>query len=328
MSQIAFNAYLAQERGQLPRLTQLQIDALMQGDVLVKVDYSGLNYKDALAMTGKGAILRHWPMVPGVDFCGQVQSSDDARFQAGDSVIVTGHGIGESHFGGYAEYARVPADWLLPLPAGLDCRHAMAIGTAGLTAMLAVLALEKHGIDTGRGPVLVTGATGGVGSMAIALLHHAGYTVTAATGRTHEADYLRGLGADEVVHRSEFTAEVKPLATQRWSAAIDVAGGYTLANVLSQLCYGGAAAACGLAESMQLPATVAPFILRGVTLYGIESVQASRAVREQVWQRLATDLDSTLLAQMTEEIDFADLPEAAESMLTGGKRGRLVVRPA
>jgi acrylyl-CoA reductase (NADPH) len=314
------------EAGQSCELKQLTDDDLMEGDVTVEVEYSTLNYKDGLALTGKAPVVRTFPLTPGIDFSGTVTSSLNSRFKVGDKVVLNGFGVGEVHSGGYAQKARVKGDWLVSLPAGIDSRQAMAIGTAGYTAMLCVLALEKHGISPDSGDILVTGASGGVGSVAVAILSKLGYRVVATTGRMDEKDYLLGLGAADVIDRAEFSAKPRPLYKELWAGAIDVAGGNTLANVLSQIKYAGAVAACGLAESMDLPTSVAPFILRGVTLYGIDSVMASLQKREQAWARLAQDLDLKLLEDLSFDLDFADLPQAAEDILAGKIRGRAIVK--
>jgi acrylyl-CoA reductase (NADPH) len=314
------------EAGQSCELKQLSDDDLMEGDVTVQIEYSTLNYKDGLALTGKAPVIRTFPMTPGIDFCGSVTSSLNSRFKVGDKVILNGFGVGEVHSGGYAQKARVKGDWLVSLPDGIDSRQAMAIGTAGYTAMLCVLALEKHGISAGSGDILVTGASGGVGSVAVAILSKLGYRVVATTGRMQEKDYLLGLGAAEVIDRADFSEKARPLNKELWAGAIDVAGGNTLANVLSQIKYGGAVAACGLAESMNLPTSVAPFILRGITLYGVDSVMASLDKREQAWQRLAQDLDMSLLEELSFELEFTDLPQAAEDILAGKVRGRAIVK--
>jgi len=314
------------DSGQRCSLTQLEDDDLMAGDVTVRIEYTTLNYKDGLALTGRSPIIRKFPLIPGIDFSGTVVESSHADFSEGDAVILNGFGIGEDHSGGYAQRARVSGDWLVPVPEGLDMRHAMAIGTAGYTAMLSVLALEDHGIGPGDGDLLVTGAAGGVGSIAVAVLGKLGYRVVATTGRMQERDFLLGLGATEVLERSQFADKARPLDKERWRGAIDVAGGNTLANVLSQLSRGGAVAVCGLAESMSLPTTVAPFILRGVTAYGIDSVMAPLARRKLAWQRLAADLDLKLLDELCFDIDFNDLPQAAEDILDGKIRGRAVIK--
>ena len=312
--------------GQRCVLTQLNDDDLMEGDVTVDVEYTTLNYKDGLALTGRSAIIRKFPLTPGIDFSGTVTASDHAGFSVGDRVILNGFGVGEVHSGGYAQKARVSGDWLVPLPEGLDTRQAMAIGTAGYTAMLSVMALEDHGIRPGGGDILVTGASGGVGSIAVALLNRLEHRVVATTGRMKEKDFLMNLGAADVLDRADFADKARPLGKELWAGAIDVAGGNTLANVLSQLKYGGAAAICGLAESMNLPTTVAPFILRGISMYGIDTVMAPIEKRKIAWQRLATDLDLALLDSLSFDLDFDDLPRAAEDILDGKIRGRAVVK--
>ncbi|MGD8841385.1 MAG: MDR family oxidoreductase, partial [Gammaproteobacteria bacterium] len=285
-----------------------------------------LNYKDGLALTGRSPIIRKFPLIPGIDFSGEVIESEHANFKPGDKVILNGFGVGEEHSGGYAQKARVSGDWLVPVPDGLDTRRAMAIGTAGYTAMLSVLALEDHGLEPGDGEVLVTGASGGVGSIAVAVLGKLGHRVIASTGRMRERDFLVGLGAAEVIDRAEFADKPRPLARERWAGAIDVAGGNTLANVLSQMRRASAVAVCGLAESMNLPTTVAPFILRGVTMYGIDSVMAPLERRKQAWQRLASDLDPKLLDELSFDLAFDDLPQAAVDILDGKIRGRAIVK--
>ena len=323
-----FHAYQIgkNDDGQRCTLTQLDDNDLMEGDVTVRVEYTTLNYKDGLAVTGRSPVVRKFPLTPGIDFSGTVITSEHADFKQGDQVILNGFGVGEVHSGGYAQKARVSGDWLVPLPEGLDMRHAMAIGTAGYTAMLSVMALQDHGLEPDHGDVLVTGASGGVGSVAVSVLSELGYRVVATTGRMNEKDFLTGLGAADVLDRAGFAEKARPLGKELWSGAIDVAGGNTLANVLSQLKYGGAAAICGLAESMSLPTTVAPFILRGVSMYGIDSVMASIAKRKVAWARLATDLDLKLLDELSFDLDFADLPQAAEDILDGKIRGRAVVK--
>lgn len=322
-----FRAYLItkDDEGQHAALTTLTTNDLMAGDVTVRVEYSALNYKDGLALTGRAPIIRRFPLIPGIDFAGTVTASASTRFQPGDQVVLTGYGVGEVHSGGFSEMARVNGDWLVKLPEGLTTRQAMAVGTAGYTAMLSVLALEHHGVTPGNGEVLVTGAAGGVGSVAVLLLARLGYRVVAVTGRMGEAEYLKKLGAAEVIERQPFSGKARPLGRELWAGAVDVAGGNTLANVLSQIRTGGAVAACGLAESMDLPGSVAPFILRGVTLYGIDSVMTPRAKREQAWQRLARDLDLEKLESLATEISLEQLPEAAEAILAGKVRGRTVV---
>ena len=323
-----FPAYLATktDEGQTISKTELGVDDLMEGNVTVRVEYSALNYKDGLAMTNSAPIIRQYPLVPGIDFAGTVVESSHDRFSSGDRVVLNGFGVGESHSGGFAGMARVNGDWLVPLPDTISTRQAMAIGTAGYTAMLCILAVEQHGVVPADGPILVTGAAGGVGSVAVAILNHLGYKVTATTGRPQESDSLESLGASEVIDRKPFAEKAKPLAKELWSGAVDVAGGNTLANVLSQTRRGGAVAACGLAESMDLPTSVAPFILRGVTLYGIDSVMCPMEKRLIAWQRLDTDLDKQLLESLSTEIHFDDLPEAASAILKGQIRGRTIVR--
>ncbi|MCP4979107.1 MAG: oxidoreductase [Gammaproteobacteria bacterium] len=314
------------DEGQRCVLTQLDDSDLMEGDVTIRVDYTTINYKDGLALTGRSPVIRKFPLTPGIDFSGRVIDSSHTDFKAGDEVILNGFGVGEGHSGGFAQKARVSGDWLVHVPQGLNTRQAMAIGTAGYTAMLSVMALESHGVKPGDGDVLVTGASGGVGSVAVAILNKLGYRVVATTGRMNEKDFLTGLGAADVIDRAGFAERARPLAKELWAAAIDVAGGNTLANVLSQLKYGGAAAICGLAESMNLPTSVAPFILRGISMYGIDSVMAPIAKRKMAWQRLASDLDLTLLDELSFDLDFNELPQAAEDILDGKIRGRAVVK--
>jgi acrylyl-CoA reductase (NADPH) len=314
------------ESGAKAALTDFDEAGLMDGDVTVRVEYSTLNYKDGLAVTGKAPVVRRFPMIAGIDFAGTVESSSHPAWKAGDKVILNGWGCGETHLGGYAEKARVKGDWLVPLPASMSAREAMAIGTAGYTAMLAVMALERHGLTPEGGPVVVTGAAGGVGSVAIAILAMRGFTVHAVTGRPQEADYLKGLGATDVVERKELAAPAKPLARERWAGGIDSVGSTTLANLLSMTRYGGAVAACGLAGGMDLPGSVAPFILRAVCLYGIDSVMCPLPRRRQAWKRLESDLDRQKLAAMTAEIPLSGVFEAAARILAGQVRGRIVVK--
>jgi acrylyl-CoA reductase (NADPH) len=323
-----FPAYLVEKTddGQSLSRTRLSLDDLMDGDVTVAVEWSTLNYKDGLALTGASPVVRRFPLVPGIDFAGTVEHSDDARFSPGDKVVLNGWGVGEVHSGGYAGKARVKADWLVPLPEGLSTRQAMAVGTAGYTAMLCVLALQDHGIEPADGDILVTGAAGGVGSIATAVLAQLGYRVIAVTGRPEQKDFLLSLGAADIVPRSDFAAEARPLGRELWTGAVDVAGGNTLANVLSQTRRGGAVAACGLAESMSLPTSVAPFILRGVTLYGIDSVMAPLEKRLRAWDGIVRHLDPRLLESLTSEVSFDDLPKLGEQILKGQVRGRLVVQ--
>ena len=323
-----FKAYqiTKDDDGQKLSFTELTDDDLMDGDVTVKVEYSTLNYKDGLALTGSAPVVRRFPLTPGIDFAGKVINSTNPRFKENDEVILNGFGVGEVHSGGYGEIARVKGDWLITKPEGLTSRQAMAVGTAGYTAMLCVLALENHGIKPGDGSILVTGAAGGVGSVALLLLNKLGYQITAVTGRPEEADYLTSLGAAEILDRQQFSEKPRPLGKELWSGSVDGAGGNTLANVISQTCYGGAVAACGLAESMALPSSVAPFILRGVTLYGIDSVMASLEKREQAWQRVVEDLDLDRLESMINDISLPELPDAAAAIMAGSVRGRTVVK--
>ena len=314
------------ESGQTAKLVDFDETELMDGDVTVRVEWSTVNYKDGLAVSGKAPVVRRFPMIPGIDFVGMVEASTHPEWKPGDRVILNGWGVGETHLGAYAEKARVRGDWLVPVPSGMTGREAMAIGTAGYTAMLAVMALERHGITPDRGPVVVTGAAGGVGSVAITLLANLGFTVAAATGRPQEADFLKGLGASEIVDRKELAGPPKPLAKERWAGAVDSVGSTTLANVLTMLRYGGAAAACGLAGGMDLPTSVAPFILRGVCLYGIDSVMCPLPLREEAWKRLEKDLDRGKLAALTTEIGLSDVIETAPRILAGQVRGRIVVK--
>ena len=314
------------DAGQTVRLTDFDDKDLMDGNVTVRVEYSTVNYKDGLAITGKAPVVRRFPMIAGVDLAGTVESSSHSPWRPGDKVILNGWGLGETHLGAYAEKARVKGDWLVRLPAGMTARDAMAIGTAGYTAMLAVIALERVGVAPARGPVVVTGAAGGVGSVAVALLAKLGYAVVASTGRPDEADYLKGLGAAEVIERKELTGPPRPLAKERWAGGIDAVGSTTLANVLSMTRYGGAVAACGLAGGMDLPGSVAPFILRGVSLLGIDSVMCPLPARREAWRRLATDLDRSKIAVMTSEIGLDGVIAAGERIVEGRVRGRIVVK--
>ncbi|MBR0904113.1 MDR family oxidoreductase [Bradyrhizobium liaoningense] len=314
------------DKGTTAQLTQFDEAELMDGDVTVRVEWSTLNYKDGLALSGKAPVVRRFPMIAGIDFAGTVEASSHPQWKAGDKVVCTGWGMGETHLGAYAEKARVKGDWLVALPQGLSTRDAMAIGTAGFTAMLSVLALEKHGISPKSGPVVVTGAAGGVGSVATAVLSKLGYHVIASTGRASEADYLKHLGAAEVIDRNELSAPAKPLAKERWAGGVDSVGSTTLANLLSMTKYGGAIAACGLAAGMDLPSSVAPFILRGVCLLGIDSVMCPIEPRKAAWQRLASDLDRTKLAEITKEIPLAEVPDWGTKILAGEVRGRIVVK--
>ncbi|MGC2085773.1 MAG: MDR family oxidoreductase [Bradyrhizobium sp.] len=314
------------DRGTTAALTQFDEAELMDGDVTVRVAWSTLNYKDGLALTGKAPVVRRFPMIAGIDFAGTVEQSSHPAWKAGDQVICTGWGMGETHLGAYAEKARVKGDWLVGLPDGLSAREAMAIGTAGFTAMLAVLALEKQGVLPQSGPVVVTGAAGGVGSVAISVLSKLGYHVIASTGRSAETDYLKQLGAAEVIDRNELSGPAKPLAKERWAGGVDSVGSTTLANLLSMTRYGGAIAACGLAAGMDLPSSVAPFILRGVALLGIDSVMCPLAARKAAWERLAQDLDRSKLSEITHEIGLDQVAEVAPRILAGQVRGRLVVK--
>ena len=316
------------EGGQKAGLADFDEANLMDGDVTVRVEWSTVNYKDGLALTGKAPVIRRFPMIPGIDFAGTVESSSHPRWKPGDRVILNGWGAGETHLGGYAEKARVKGDWLVGLPARNSARGAMAIGTAGYTAMLAVMALERQGVAPRHGPVIVTGAAGGVGSVAVTLLAKLGFAVVASTGRPAEADYLKSLGAREIIERKELAGASKPLGPERWAGGIDTVGSTTLANVLSMTRYGGAIAACGLAGGMDLPATVAPFILRGVSLIGIDSVMCPLERRREAWKRLASDIDAGKLATMTSEIDLAGVMDAGRRIVEGAVRGRIVVKIA
>jgi acrylyl-CoA reductase (NADPH) len=314
------------EKGTTAALTQFDEAELMDGDVTIRVEWSTLNYKDGLALTGKAPVVRRFPMIAGIDFAGTVEQSSHPAWKAGDKVVCNGWGMGETHLGSYAEKARVKGDWLVRLPDGMSARDAMAIGTAGYTAMLSVLALEKHGLRPADGPVVVTGAAGGVGSVAIAVLSKLGYQVIASTGRTSETDYLRGLGASEIIDRNELSGPAKPLAKERWAGGVDSVGSTTLANLLSMTKYRGAIAACGLAAGMDLPSSVAPFILRGVCLLGIDSVMCPLELRKQAWTRLASDLDRAKLAEITHEINLDEVIAAGPRILGGQVRGRIVVK--
>ncbi len=323
----SFRAILIENEGgkQSVGLAELPRDRLPEGDVTVRVACSTLNYKDALAITGKGPVVRKFPMIPGIDFAGTVEESASSVFRRGDKVVLNGWGVGEQHWGGLAEMARVKSDWLIPLEPAFSFAQAMSIGTAGYTAALCVMALERHGIKPGDGEVLVTGAAGGVGSVAIALLARLGYEVVAVTGRAEEIDYLARLGAKRVLPRSLFSEPGKPLAKEQWAGAVDVAGGQVLANVCASMKYRGVVAACGLAAGMSFPATVAPFILRGVTLVGIDSVMCPREERREAWQRLARDLDLHRLDAMTERVSLEDCIPVADRLIAGAVRGRVIV---
>ena len=313
------------EAGYRAGLREIDEAQLPEGDVTVDVAYSTLNYKDGLAITGKGPVVRKFPMVPGIDVAGTVRESRHPDYKAGDRVVLNGWGVGETHWGGLAQVARLKGDWLVPLPQALTPRQAMAIGTAGYTAMLCVIALERHGVSPDKGEVVVTGAAGGVGSTAGALLSRLGYTVVAVSGRPEEAEYLRGLGAAEVLDRAAFSEPGKPLARERWAGAVDVAGSHTLANVCAATKYRGVVTACGLAQGMDLPASVAPFILRGVSLIGIDSVMCPRPERLEAWDRLVRDLDPAKLDAITDEIGLTDVVATAERLMAGRVRGRVVV---
>ncbi len=317
------------DAGQETQFVDLTEADLGEGDVTVRVEYSTVNYKDGLALTGKAPVVRVWPMTPGIDFAGVVERSETGAFSPGARVVLNGWGLGETHQGGYAGKARVKAEWLVKLPGGLSTADAMAIGTAGYTAMLCVMALEREGVTPDAGDVLVTGAAGGVGSVAIALLAGLGYRVVASSGRkASEGDYLTGLGAADIIDRAELAGPARPLGRERWAGVVDAVGSHTLANALSQTRYGGAVAACGLAQGMDLPGSVAPFILRGVTLCGIDSVMAPRARREAAWARLARDLDLAKLAAMRFDATLDDVPKLGAAIVEGQVRGRAVVAVA
>jgi len=313
------------DSGYRAQMSQIEEQQLPAGDVLIQVDYSTLNYKDSLAITGASPVVRNFPMVPGIDFAGTVEHSDHADFKAGDQVVLNGFGVGEGHWGGLAQKARVKGDWLVPLPTAFTPKQAMTIGTAGYTAMLCVMALEQQGVNPDQGEILVTGAAGGVGSVAISLLAKLGYNVVASSGRPEEKDYLLSLGATQVMDRNELIEKGRPLAKERWSGAIDVAGSHTLANICASMKYGGTVAACGLAQGYDLPATVMPFILRGVTLAGIDSVYRPKADRIAAWNRLAEDLDLTHLDAIMTEITLGQALETAQEQMQGLTRGRFVV---
>jgi acrylyl-CoA reductase (NADPH) len=307
------------------RLDTVDDAALPAGTVTVDVDYSTVNFKDGLLMTGAVPLISHFPMVPGIDIAGRVRASDDPRWQPGDRVVVNGYGLGERHWGGLAQRARLNGDWLVRLPDAISNRHAAAIGTAGYTAMLCVQRLERHGVKPGDGDVLVTGASGGVGSVAIAILARLGYRVIASTGRAHEADYLKALGAADLIDRATLSEPGAPMLSERWTAAIDTAGSHTLVNVIASVRYGGIVAATGLAQGVDLPATLYPFILRNVTLSGVDSVMQPIAVRDKAWARLATDLDPAKLDMMVEEIGLDGVIERGSRILAGQVRGRTLV---
>ena len=311
--------------GQTVSLCQLSDSDLMDGDVTVDIAHSTINYKDGLALTGKAPVVRAFPLIPGIDFAGTVRASDNDEFSVGDNVILNGWGVGEGHHGGFSERARVKGDWLVKLPDGLTTAQAMAIGTAGYTAMLCVMALEDNGVKPEDGEILVTGAAGGVGSVAIAVLSKLGFSVTASTGRTDEADYLKNLGASTIIDREDLNGTPRALGKTLWAGAIDCVGSTTLANVISQIKYGGTVAACGLAQGMDLPSSVAPFILRSVKLIGVDSVMCPKPRREQAWTRLAQDLDLEKLASMTNNIPLDGVEAAGTDILAGKIKGRLVV---
>jgi len=314
------------DKGTTTALTQFDDAELMDGDVTVRVEWSTLNYKDGLAITGKAPVVRRFPMIAGIDFAGTVEQSSHPQWKVGDKVVCTGWGMGETHLGAYAEKARVKGDWLVRLPDGMSAREAMAIGTAGFTAMLAVLALERQGLSPSNGPVVVTGAAGGVGSVATTVLAKLGYHVIASTGRVSETPYLKSLGASEVIDRNELSGPAKPLAKERWAGGVDSVGSTTLANLLSMTKYGGAIAACGLAAGMDLPSSVAPFILRGVCLLGIDSVMCPITPRKTAWERLARDLDKSKLSEITHEIPLDQVIATGPKILAGQVRGRIVVK--
>jgi acrylyl-CoA reductase (NADPH) len=316
------------DSGQSVSLADFDEAKLMEGDVTVGVEWSTVNYKDGLAITGKAPVVRRWPMIAGIDLAGTVETSAHPDWKPGDKVILNGWGLGETHLGAYAQKARVKGDWLVRLPTSMSTRDAMAIGTAGYTAMLAVIALERYGLNPESGPLVVTGAAGGVGSVAVAILAKRGFQVTASTGRPQEADYLKRLGATEIIERKELTGPVRPLAKERWAGGVDSVGSTTLANVLAMIRYRGAVAACGLAGGMDLPTSVAPFILRGVALLGIDSVYRPRVDRDEAWKRLEFDLDRAKLVEMSTEIGLGDVIEAARLIVEGRVRGRIVVKIA
>ncbi len=313
------------DQGYHAEVSNLQEAALPEGDVTVKVLYSTLNYKDGLAITGKGPVVRSFPMIPGIDFAGEVIASSSPDYKSGDMVLLNGWGVGEGHWGGLSQLARVKAEWLIPMPKGFTAKQALAIGTAGYTAMLCVMALQKHGLRPSDGEVLVTGAAGGVGSFAITLLSKLGFTVVASTGRISEAEYLKTLGASEIIDRSTLSGPGKPLAKERWAAVLDSVGSHTLANACAQTKSDGAVAACGLAQGMDFPATVAPFILRGITLYGINSVTVPRAKRIAAYEQLSKLVDLKTLDEISHEINLAESIKFAEELMSGKVRGRLIV---
>lgn len=314
-----------EEKNQSVDIVELVTDDLMEGDVLIEVEATTVNYKDGLAITGKSPVVRHWPMVPGVDLAGTVIECSSDAFKTGDKVLLNGFGVGETHWGAYAGRARLKSDWLISLPEGFTAKQAMGIGTAGYTAMLCVMALERNGLTPDSGPIIVTGANGGVGTVAISILSKLGFDVIASTGRPSEAGFLKELGASEIIDRNELSEPGRPLGKERWAGAVDAVGSHTLANLLAQTKYGGTVAACGLAQGFDLPATVMPFILRNVTLAGIDSVMAPKALREEAWQRLARDLDVSKLDALTTEIGFDDIIRTATDIVDGKVRGRVIV---
>lgn len=322
-----FRAVMLEKEGDdvVASIREIEDSELPDGDVLIDVEWSTVNYKDGLAYAGARGVVDRYPIVPGVDLAGTVAASDDPRIGVGERVVVNGCRMGERHWGGHSERARVPGGWVVPLPDAVDTRTAMVVGTAGLTSMLCVLALEHQGLSPGDGSVVVTGASGGVGSVAVSLLARRGFEVAAVTGRTSEEPYLRGLGAAEIVDRSELSGPVRPLESERWAGGVDAVGSTILANVLARIRYGGVVAACGLAQGMDLPTTVAPFILRGVTLVGVESVETPLERRIEAWGRLATDLDRDHLESIATEVGLTDLPDVAARILEGRVRGRVVV---
>lgn len=328
MSQ-TFNALVVnKEENFTVKVQSLTVQDLPEGEVLIQVSYSGINYKDSLASIPNGNIVRSYPFVPGIDLAGVVVSSEDPRFKEGDEVIATSYEIGVSHFGGYSEYARVKADWIVPLPKGLTLKEAMTIGTAGFTAALCVQRLEENGLTPDKGPVLVTGATGGVGSFAISILAARGYQIEASTGKASESEYLKNLGANEILSREDvYDGKIKALGKQKWAAAVDSTGGEILASVISQIQYGGAVAACGLTAGTKLPTTVFPFILRGVDLLGVDSVYCPMETRAKTWERLSTDFKPTNLDDfIQQEVTLQELPDALPTLLEGKARGRIIVK--
>ena len=314
-----------EDKRTVARFERMEPEQLPAGDVTVRVEYTSLNFKDALAVTGRGAIVKKWPLVPGIDLAGVVEDSTDPAWKPGDRVVVNGWGLGETNWGGFSQYARLSSAWLLRLPAAYSARQAMAIGTAGYTAALCVMALQKHGLRPGDGEVLVTGATGGVGSVAVTLLAGLGYSVTASTGRPHEADYLKALGATHIIDRAELSSPGKPLQSERWAGVVDAVGSHTLANACAATRWNGAVAACGLAQGGDFPVTVMPFILRGITLYGINCVYVDNAKRSEAWQLLADHLATDVLDRVAQEIGLSEVIAKSVDLLEGRVRGRTVV---